>query len=114
MDDIPEELMKTPVLHLVVAAMVATTTPIVAQGTAGQPDRALMPGSTTSPPSLTGGKPSPHEGHASTTCAKGPNAEEKNATRPECANMGLPPPKGPATHEAMPAGAAKNNGNRFQ
>ena len=106
--------MKNYFLPLTLATFAAASTPTLAQAPASQTDKDVMPGSTTSPPPLTGGKPNPHEGHASTTCAKGPNAEEKNATRPECANMGLPPSKGPATHEAMPAGAANNNGNRSQ
>lgn len=62
--------------------------------TAAQSERAVMPGSTTTPAPLKGGKPNPHEGHASTTCATGPNAEEKNAPRPECPQMYSVIPRG--------------------
>lgn len=103
--------MKNHYLTFALATFVAASTPTFAQAPSSQNDKAAMPGSTTIPPPLTGGKPDPHEGHASVTCDKGPNAKEKNATRPECANMGLPPPEGPSTHKAMPAGATSNNGN---
>lgn len=107
-------VMKNHLLTLALVTFAATSTPTLAQAPASQTDKAVMPGSTTSPPPLTGGQPNPQEGHASTTCAKGPDAAERNATRPECANMGLPPPKGPATHKALPAGAANNNGTSQQ
>jgi hypothetical protein len=100
--------MKKPVMLLVVATLVATTTPILAQAPAGQPDRALMPGSTSSPPPLTGGNPNSHEGHASTTCAKGPNADEKNAARPECPQMDSVIPRGVTANNGMATGAPRS------
>jgi len=92
-------------MSLAFATLVATTSPILAQAMGGQTDRAVMPGSTTSPPPLTGGKP-PHEGHASTTCAKGPNAQEKNATRPECPQMDSVIPRGVTANNGMTNGTA--------
>lgn len=91
--------MKTAVMSLAVAALVATTIPGLGQGTARQEDRALMPGSTSTPPPLTGGKP-PQEAHASTSCAKGVLADEKNALRPECPQM----------DSVIPRGVTANNG----
>lgn len=100
--------MKKNMMSLVIATLVATTTPLLAQGAASQSDRAAMPGSTTSPPPLTGGKPNPHEGHASVTCDKGPNAEEKNASRPECPQMGGANPQGVTTNNGMTTGTARS------
>jgi hypothetical protein len=76
-----------------------------------------MPGSTTSPPTLTGGDPNPKEGHASTTCAKGPNAEEKNASRPECPQMDSVIPRGVTANNGMTTatphrGAIESNPNK--
>ena len=96
--------MKKPVISLVIATLLATTTPILAQAPASQSDRAVMPGSTNSPPALTGGKANPHEGHASTTCAKGANAEEKNASRPECPQMDSVIPRGVTANNGMTTG----------
>ena len=95
--------MKAPVMSLAIVALVATTVPSLGQGTAGQADRALMPGSTATPPALTGGKP-PHEGHASTTCAKGAQADEKNALRPECPQMDSVIPRGVTASNGMTTG----------
>lgn len=97
--------MKKSVTSLTVAILVASATPILAQPPASQTDRALMPGSTTNPPPLTGGKPNPHEGHASTTCAKGANAEEKNASRPECPQMDSVIPRGVTANNGTTSGA---------
>ena len=91
--------MKTTVMPLVVAALVATTIPGLGQGIAKEEDRALMPGSTSTPPPLTGDKP-PQEAHASTSCAKGAQADEKNALRPECPQM----------DSVIPRGVTANNG----
>jgi hypothetical protein len=96
--------MKQPVSSLAIAILVATTMPILAQAPSGQSDRAVMPGSTVSPPPLTGGNSNPREGHASTTCAKGPNAEEKNASRPECPQMDSVIPRGVTANNGMTAG----------
>ena len=96
-------------ISVVLATLVATTTPIAAQGTTGQSDSAVMPGSTNSPPPLTGGNPNPHEGHASTTCAKGPNAEEKNATRPECPQMDSVIPRGVTANNGTTTGTAHSS-----
>ena len=93
--------MKKILMSLVLAVLAGTTTSILAQGTTGQSDRAVMPGSTANPPPLTGGKPNLHEGHASTTCAKGPNAEEKNASRPECPQMDSVIPRGVTANNGM-------------
>jgi hypothetical protein len=96
--------MKKAVLSLAVATLVAATTPILAQAPASKTDRAVMPGSTTSPPPLSGGKSNPREGHASTTCATGPGAEEKNAPRPECPQMDSVIPRGVTANNGMATG----------
>ena len=100
-----EKSVKAPAMSLAIFALVATTVPGLSQGTAGQADRALMPGSTVSQPALTGGEP-PHEGHASTTCAKGPQADEKNALRPECPQMDSVIPRGVTANNGMTTGTA--------
>lgn len=97
--------MKTTIISLAVAALFATTIPGLGQGAAKQEDRALMPGSTSTPPPLTGGKP-PQEAHASTSCAKGAQADEKNALRPECPQMDAVIPRGVTANNGMASGTA--------
>lgn len=93
-------LMKNHLLTLALVTFATASTLSLAQAPASLTDKAVMPGSTTSPPPLTGGNPNPHEGHASTTCAKGASAEEKNAARPEC----------PQLDSVIPRGVTANNG----
>lgn len=93
-------------MPLIVAALVATTVPSLGQGTAKQEDRAQMPGSTSTPPPLTGGKP-PQDAHASTTCAKGAQADEKNALRPECPQMDSVIPRGVTANDGLTRGTAR-------
>lgn len=99
--------MKKPVLSLAVATLVAATTPILAQAPASKSDRAVMPGSTANPPP-SGGKSNPREGHASTTCATGPGAEEKNAPRPECPQMDSVIPRGVTANNGMATGTHRS------
>lgn len=101
-------MMKNHLLTLALVTFATASTPLLAQAPARQTDKAVMPGSTTSPPPLTGGNPNTHEGHASTTCAKGASAEEKNAARPECPQLDSVIPRGVTANNGLTAGS---NGN---